>query len=163
MVGGFGVINGGYFCCGLFSDFDCVLILGWVWFDVLEYFWVIEIDLDFEMFVYGCSGFILVCCIYEMIGIIESFMVVVEDVGFVWIVDFNDVGLEMFLGVGVVLFNIVNGVCISLVVGYLMFVLGWLNLILLVWMWVVWLCFFVIIVVGVDVIGLGGLVSLSVD
>jgi choline dehydrogenase len=160
-IGGSGAINGGYFCRGLPDDFDRTAIPGWAWSDVLDHFRAIETDLDFDGPAHGDMGPILVRRTHEMTGATERFMAAAERAGYPWIADLNDCGPELIPGVGAVPLNIVDGVRVGPGAGYLIPALGRSNLTVLAQTRALRLRFAGTAVVGVDVIGPQGPITLT--
>jgi predicted dehydrogenase (TIGR03970 family) len=162
-VGGSGAVNGGYFCRALPGDFDRADVPGWAWSDVLEHFRAIETDLDFDTPVHGRSGPIRVRRTQDLTGATETFVAAVRSAGFPWIADLNDVGRQMPSGVGAIPLNIVDGVRAGSWTGYLIPALSRPNLTLLAHTRAVQLRFSGATVMGVDVVGPEGLVTLTAD
>jgi predicted dehydrogenase (TIGR03970 family) len=162
-VGGSGAVNGGYFCRALPGDFDRADVPGWAWSDVLEHFRAIETDLDFDTPVHGRSGPIRVRRTPDLTGATETFVAAVRSAGFPWIADLNDVGRQMPSGVGAIPLNIVDGVRAGSWTGYLIPALSRPNLTLLAHTRAVQLRFSGATVLGVDVVGPEGLVTLTAD
>ena len=164
-VGGSGAVNGGYFCRGLPRDFDGYAVPGWAWSDVIDHFRAIETDLDFAGPAHGGAGPIPVRRAREIIGSTRSFVAAVQQAGFDWIADLNDVGSASGLpaGVGAVPLNIVDGVRTGSGAAYLLPALGRANLSLLTQTRVVRLRFSGNRAVGVDAIGPGGPIAATAD
>ena len=164
-VGGSGAVNGGYFCRGLRRDFDGYGVPGWAWSDVAEHFRAIETDLDFSGPAHGDSGPIPVRRTSEIVGSTATFVDSVQDSGFGWIPDLNDVadGAGLPSGVGPVPLNIVDGARIGPGAGFLLPVLARPNLTLLTQTRAVRVRFVGSRAVGVDAVGAGGPVTLTAD
>jgi predicted dehydrogenase (TIGR03970 family) len=164
-VGGSGAVNGGYFCRGLRRDFDGYQVPGWAWSDVVDHFRAIETDLDYTGPAHGGSGPILIRRTHEIIGSTATFVSAAQQIGFGWISDLNDVGSDAGLpsGVGAVPLNIVDGVRIGPGAAYLLPALDRTNLSLLTQTRAVRLRFSGDRVVGVDVVGPGGPMTVTAD
>lgn len=162
-VGGSGAINGGYFCRGLPRDFDRIAMPGWGWDDVLDSFRAIETDLDFDGPAHGDSGPIQVRRTPDMTGTTERFIAAAERAGFGWIADLNDAAPEQVSGIGAVPLNIVDGVRRGSGAGYLIPALGRPNLRLHARTRVARLRFAGTAVIGVDVVGPQGRLTLTAD
>jgi choline dehydrogenase len=164
-IGGSGAVNGGYFCRGLPRDFDGYGMPGWAWSDVVGHFRAIETDLDFTGPAHGDSGPIPVRRAREIVGSTESFVVAVEQAGFPWISDLNDVTDASALppGVGAVPLNIVDGVRTGSGAAYLLPALERANLSLMTQTRVVRLRFSGSRAVGVDAIGPRGPITATAD
>ena len=164
-VGGSGAVNGGYFCRGLRRDFDGYQVPGWAWSDVVDHFRAIETDLDYTGPAHGGSGPILIRRTHEIIGSTATFVSAAQQLGFGWIADLNDVGSDAGLpsGVGAVPLNIVDGVRIGPGAAYLLPALDRANLSLLTQTRAVRLRFSGDRVVGVDVVGPGGPMTVTAD
>jgi predicted dehydrogenase (TIGR03970 family) len=168
-VGGSGAVNGGYFCRGLRRDFDGYQVPGWAWSDVVDHFRAIETDLDYTGPAHGGSGPILIRRTHEIIGSTATFVSAAEQMGFGWISDLNDVGNDVGSdaglpsGVGAVPLNIVDGVRIGPGAAYLLPALDRENLSLLTQTRAVRLRFSGDRVVGVDVVGPGGPMTVTAD
>lgn len=121
-LGGSGAVNGGYFCRGLPRDFDVGGLPGWRWADVLPGFRAIETDLDFDGPAHGAEGPIPVQRIVEICGSTTIFVDKARAMGFPWLADLNDVGVEQGMpeGIGAVPLNIVAGVRSGPGAGYLL-------------------------------------------
>jgi choline dehydrogenase len=161
-IGGSGAVNGGYFCRGLPRDFDGYRLPGWAWSDVIGHFRAIETDLDFTGPAHGGDGPIPVRRTHEIIGSTESFVASVEQAGFTWIPDLNDVA-SASVGVGAVPLNIVDGVRTGSGAAYLLPALGRANLSVLTQTRVMRLRFSGSRTVGVDAVGPGGPISATAD
>jgi choline dehydrogenase len=161
-IGGSGAVNGGYFCRGLPRDFDGYRLPGWAWSDVIGHFRAIETDLDFTGPAHGDDGPIPVRRTHEIIGSTESFVASVEQAGFTWIPDLNDVA-SASVGVGAVPLNIVDGVRTGSGAAYLLPALGRANLSVLTQTRVMRLRFSGSRTVGVDAVGPGGPISATAD
>jgi choline dehydrogenase len=161
-IGGSGAVNGGYFCRGLPRDFDGYRLPGWAWSDVIGHFRAIETDLDFTGPAHGDDGPIPVRRTHEIIGSTESFVAQVEQAGFTWIPDLNDVA-RASVGVGAVPLNIVDGVRTGSGAAYLLPALGRANLSVLTQTRVMRLRFSGSRTVGVDAVGPGGPITATAD
>ena len=161
-IGGSGAVNGGYFCRGLPRDFDGYRLPGWAWSDVIGHFRAIETDLDFTGPAHGDDGPIPVRRTHEIIGSTESFVTSVEQAGFTWIPDLNDVA-RASVGVGAVPLNIVDGVRTGSGAAYLLPALGRANLSVLTQTRAMRLRFSGNRTVGVDAVGPGGPISATAD
>jgi predicted dehydrogenase (TIGR03970 family) len=164
-VGGSGAVNGGYFCRGLRRDFDGYQVPGWAWSDVVDHFRAIETDLDYTGPAHGGSGPILIRRTHEIISSTATFVSAAHQIGFGWISDLNDVGSDGGLpsGVGAVPLNVVDGVRIGPGAAYLVPALDRANLSLLTQTRAVRLRFSGDRVVGVDVVGPGGPMTMTAD
>jgi predicted dehydrogenase (TIGR03970 family) len=164
-IGGSGAVNGGYFCRGLPRDFDGYGVPGWAWSDVISHFRAIETDLDFTGPAHGDSGPIPVRRTHEITGSTAIFVNSVQQAGFAWIADLNDLGSASALpsGVGAVPLNIVDGIRIGSGAGYLLPALGRPNLSVLTQTRVQRVRFSGSRAIGVDAIGPSGAIVRTAD
>lgn len=156
--GGFSVINGMIYICGDCYDYDCWVFFGncgWSYDELLLYFCCLEYFELGELFWYGCGGElnVVVQCSLGLIN--QVFFQVVEEMGWLYNVDFNG---ECQEGIGLFYVIQVNGECCSVVCVFLYLVLVWFNFI--VFSLVLILCVLLegICVIGVEISQVGEVV-----